>query len=143
MGGPRREDGSRGRSGMLTVLVVERGENVERVQVRGADVVLFLDREAGCFVVAESKLNHDPRTLGLASLGDVLAGISAEVAGRKVEGLGPCPFCGGEDALVYGEDHTLAMRKITCPCGASTPYQQGLEAVVEYWNRRAGGGDGG
>lgn len=58
-----------------------------------------------------------------------------------MEGLKPCPFCGGENIYVDGYEHEAGLRwRVVClDCMASVDsgtIQQKYRAI-EAWNRRA------
>ena len=75
--------------------------------------------------------------------------IVENVAGREKSGkvnesqndfLKPCPFCGSRDNIhvnVFWEDHDDPYFVTKCHgCGASGPYADKKEKVIENWNRR-------
>lgn len=61
--------------------------------------------------------------------------------------LKPCPFCGGEAEVNYGQTSSLLWAYVTCGCGIRTCNHHGdkeREAkakAIETWNRRANDGD--
>lgn len=55
---------------------------------------------------------------------------------RKVEGLRPCPFCGGGEAVMERNEH-FDYWWLTCKrCGAQVS-AHGKEETIEKWERRA------
>jgi len=58
---------------------------------------------------------------------------------HPVEGLLPCPFCGGTPEM-YEELDDLGDFRVQCDCGATCGglvYSE--KEAVEYWNRRVHG----
>lgn len=64
------------------------------------------------------------------------SGITFQTAG--IEGLKPCPFCGGE-ALMHTElwkGKPFAYYVMCMDCSAAHPYSETKEEAVTLWNRR-------
>lgn len=53
-----------------------------------------------------------------------------------IDGLKPCPFCGGE--AIYGKSEASGRVRAVCvDCLASTDWLAGTDEAAAAWNRRA------
>lgn len=56
--------------------------------------------------------------------------------GEMIDGLKPCPFCGGE--AIYGKSEASGRVRAVCvDCLASTDWLAGTDEADAAWNRRA------
>lgn len=52
---------------------------------------------------------------------------------KKPTKLKPCPFCGGEAAVVI---NVIGYRWVRCKCGVTGPSCKRAKDAAEFWNRR-------
>jgi Lar family restriction alleviation protein len=57
-------------------------------------------------------------------------------AGKIVERLKPCPFCGGEANFVKGPDKVHPYRGSCASCGFCTAHHGSFQAAIDAWQSR-------